>query len=166
MYITAAIAVSDSDKPQSALLVTSVLVGGLLLLKGITGKRAYKKSISDVLETILYFNLLTFAIFGLYDFKNDITRQTAVAYTSTIVTFILLVGVIIYHVYLLVRKDRPRGEEVNEYPLAPVQPAAKAEVTHSVIEIPKPRDQSPPPEDTDCEQIEIKEIACTLTPVY
>ena len=54
----------------------------------------------------------------------------------------------------------------NEYPLVPVQPAAKAEVTHSVIEIPKPRDQSPPPEDTDCEQIEIKEIACTLTPVY
>ena len=59
--------------------------------------------------------------------------------------FILLVGVIIYHMYLLVRKDHPRGEEVNEYSLAPVQPAATAEVvTHTVIEIPKPRDQSTP----------------------
>ena len=79
------------------------------------------------------------------------------AYTSTIITFILLVGVIIYHMYLLVRKDQFWGEEVNEYPLAPVQPA-KAEVTHSVIEIPKPRDQSPPPE-ANTEQIEV-------TPVY
>ena len=52
---------------------------------------------------------------------------------------------IIYHVYLLARRDLPRGEEVGEYPLALVQPA-KAEVTHSVIEILKPRDQSPPPE--------------------
>ena len=95
-------------------------------------------------------------------------RRTAAAYTSTIIIFIFLVGVIIYHVYLLVRKDCPRGKkiEMSSYPLAPVQPAAKAEVTHSVIEIPNPRDQSPPPEDTDCEQIEVKEIVCTATPAY
>ena len=49
--------------------------------------------------------------------------------------------------YLLVRKDHPRpGEEVNEYPLDPIQPA-KDEVTFSVIEIPKPRDQPPPPKE-------------------
>ena len=64
-------------------------------------------------------------------------KQTAVAYISTVITIILLVGAIIYHVYLLVRKDKPRGQKMNEYPLAPVQPP-KAEVTHSVIEIPKP----------------------------
>ena len=64
-----------------------------------------------------------------------------------------------YHVYLLVRKDRLHGEEVNEYPVAPVQPAAKAEVTHSVIELPKPRDQSPPPEDTNSEQNEATPVA-------
>ena len=45
---------------------------------------------------------------------------------------------------LLIRKGQP-PEEVEEYPLAPVQPV-KAEVTHSVVEIPKPHDQSPPPE--------------------
>ena len=83
------------------------------------------------------------------------------AYTSTVITFILLIGVIIYHVYLLVRKDQPT-EEVNEYPLAPVQPA-KAEVTHSVIELPKPCDQSPPSE-VNFDEIEVKEL--TAIPVY
>ena len=34
-------------------------------------------------------------------------KQTVVAYITTIVTFILLVGVIMYHVYLLVRKEYP-----------------------------------------------------------
>ena len=56
------------------------------------------------------------------------------AYMSTIITFIILIGVIVYHVSLLIRKDQPQ-EEVDEYSLAPVQ-SAKAEVTHSAIEIP------------------------------
>ena len=119
----------------------------------------YKNLIVNIVEIGLYVNLISLSAFSWYKFKRDIEKQTAVAYTSTIVTFILLVGVIIYHVYLLVRKDRPHGEDVNEYPLAPVQPVSKAEVTHSVIELPKLRDQSPPPEDTNSEQNE-------ATPVY
>ena len=67
--------------------------------------------------------------------------------------------------HLLVRKDFPRGEEVNECPLAPVQPAKTAVVTHSVIEMPKPWDQSPPPE-ANSDQIEVREITYTATPVY
>lgn len=122
-----------------------------------------KKSTVDVVETGLYFNLLAFALFSLYDFKTDIRKQTAVAYTSTIIAFILLVGVIIYHMYLLVGKDRP-PEEVEEYLLAPLQPA-KAEVTHTVIELPKPRDPSPLPEANN-DKIEVKELICTATPVY
>jgi hypothetical protein len=50
-----------------------------------------------------------------------------------IITFILLVGAIIYHVHLL---DQPRRDELNEYPLAPVQPA-KNEVIHSFVENPQ-----------------------------
>ena len=166
LYITASIAVSDSDKPQTALLVTLFLVGGLLFLNGVTGFRAYKKSVVDVLETGLYLNLLVFAAFGLYNFKTDVIQQRAVAYISTIITFIFLVGVIIYHVFLLVRKDQPQGEEVNEYPLATVQPA-KAEVTHSVIDIPKSCDQPPPPQaNSDKMDSEVKESICLVTPVY
>ena len=163
LYITASVTVSTD--PQTKLLITNVLVGSLFLIKEITGARVYKKSFLNIIETGLYFNILALFAFSWYHFKIDTTKQTAVAYTSTIITFILLVGVIIFHVYLLVRKDHPRlGEEVNEYPLAPVQPV-KDEVTFSVIEIPKPRDQSPTPEKNN-DQIEAKESICTATPVY
>ena len=79
------------------------------------------------------------------------------AYVSTIITFLLLVGVIVYHVYLLVKKDHPQQEEKLQS--APIQSAeVKAEVTYSVIEIPKHHNQSPTPED-DSHEVEI-------TPVY
>ena len=109
----------------------------------------------NISETGLYFNLLTLSAFSWYDFKIDIRKQTAVAYTSTIITFILLVGVIVYHVYLLVRKDRPQ-EEVNEYPLAPVQKPANTGITHSIIAITNRHDESPPPEDNN-DEIKVKE---------
>ena len=65
---------------------------------------------------------------------------------------------------LLVRKDR-LPEEVNEYPLAPVQPNDKAEVTHSVIELRKPCDQFPPPQaNSTSDEVEVKVL--TATPVY
>ena len=161
LYITTSVTVSAD--PQTSLLLTIFLVSGLFIIKEITGARMYKKSLVNVVEIGLYVNLIALSAFSWYRFKIDNKKDTAVAYTSTIITFILLFGVIIYHVHLLVRKDQPqRGEEVNEYPLAPV---AKAKVTHSVVEIPKPRDQSPPPEDK-CDQIEIKELTCTATPVY
>ena len=93
----------------------------------------------------MYFNLLALAAFSLYDFKTDITKQTAIAYTSTIITFILLVGVVIYHMTLfLKKKETSRSEEVNEYeyeyryPLSQIQPTESvSKITHTVIEIPK-----------------------------
>ena len=103
----------------------------------------YKISFLNITETGLYFNLLALSAFSFYHFKTDIEKQTAVAYTSTIITFILLVGMIIYHVYLLVRKDQPRLgdlEELNEYLLAPIQAAKDIIVTNSSVEIPKSRD--------------------------
>ena len=162
LYITASVTVSQFDNPQASLLITIILVGGLSLIKEITGARVYKKSFVNIVETGLYFNLLALAAFSSYDFKNDVNRQTAVAYTSTIITFLLLVGVIIYHVSLLVRKNKPR-QEVDEYPMAPIQPKNKAEVTHSVIELPKPCDQSPPPQ-ANSDEVEVKVL--TATPVY
>ena len=163
LYTTASITVSGD--PQTSFLITNVLVGGLFLIKEATGARMYKSLFLNIIETGLYFNILALSSFSWYHFKSDIRKQTAVAYTSTIITFILLVGVIIYHVYLLVRKDQP-PEEVNEYPLAPGQvQRAKADVTHSVIEILKPRDQSPPSEAVS-DDIKVKELICTATPVY
>ena len=143
--------------------MTIILVGGLLSCKTLArGVVVYKNVLVDVVDTVLYFNLLALSAFSWYDFKADVDKQTAVAYTSTIITFLLLVGVIIYHVSLLVRKDK-LPEEMNEYPMAPVQPKDKAEVTHSVIELPKPHDQSPPPQ-ANSGEVEVKLL--TATPVY
>ena len=105
-----------SANPQISLLVTIVLVGGLLCF---SKTAVYKNVLVDVVDAVLYINLLAFSAFSLYHFKADIIKQTAVAYTSTMITFVLLVGVIIYHVSLLIRKDK-LPEDVNEYPLAPV----------------------------------------------
>ena len=166
LYITASVTVSGD--PQTSLLVTIILVGSLFL---INGARVYKKSFLNIIETGLYFNLLALSAFSFYHFKIDIEKQTAVAYTSTIIIFILLAGVIIYHVYLLVRKDQPqRGdlEELNEYLLAPVQPVTNNILTHTSVEIPRDQDQSPPPAlaEISIDRIVVREIINTETPVY
>ena len=167
LYITASVTVSRD--PQTSLLVTIILVGSLFL---INGARVYKKSFLNIIETGLYFNLLALSAFSWYRFKIDTKKQTAVAYTSTIITFILLVGVIIYHVYLLVRKDHPwlgDLEELNEYLLVPVKPVTNNNiVTHSSVKIPQARDQSPPPvlAEINIDRIVVREIINTETPVY
>ena len=84
---------------------------------------------------MLYFNLLALSAFSQYYFKIYPRKQIAVAYASTIITFILFIGSIIYHIKLLFKKETP-PQDLNEYPLAPLQPA-HAHVTYSVIEPPK-----------------------------
>ena len=154
LYTTASVTVSA--KPQTFPLTTIILIGGLIVSKRIRGLRVYKKSFVDLVDTVLYFNLLVFSAFSLYDFKTDNTKQTAVAHISTIITFILFIGAIFYHVTLQVKKERP-ADDFNEYPLAPVKPA-NAEVTHSVIEPPKRDDEDPPPADhEDSDEQEITE---------
>ena len=78
LYITSSVTVSTS--PQTSLLVTIILVGGLSLIKEISGARIYKNSFVDVVETCLHFNLLALSAFSLvYQIKADITMQTVVA---------------------------------------------------------------------------------------
>ena len=52
----------------------------------------------------MYLNLLYYAAFTLYNFKNDVIRQTAIAYTSTTITFISFLGVIIHRIIQLVKR--------------------------------------------------------------
>ena len=99
LYITASVTVSKD--PQTSLLVTIFLVGGLFFIKEITGARVYKKSFVNIVEIGLYFNFLVLSAFTWYCYKTDFRKQTAATYTSIIITFILLVGVIIYHVSIL-----------------------------------------------------------------
>ena len=164
MYITASLTVSAN--PQTFPLTTSILIGGLIVFKCIHGVRVYKKSFVDLVDTVLYFNVLVFSVFSLYDFKTDITKQTAVAHISVIITFILFIGAILYHVILLVKKERP-AEDWYEPLLSPVEPT-KTEVTYSVIEPPKRDDQDPPPADSreGSDEREITEDRQIVTPPY
>ena len=163
LYITASVTLSTS--PQTFPLITGILVGGLIFFNGIFGLRVYKNIFINVVVTALYFNLLALAIFTLYDFKANIVKQTAVAYTSTIITFLLFIGAIFYHIFLLIKKEKP-PQDLNEYPLAPVQPV-NAVVTYSVVERPKRAEDDPPPADRkDSDEQEITEDRQIVTPPY
>ena len=133
LYLTASVTVSHD--PQTLLLTTIILVGGLFLLSKGIGSRVYKKSLVDIVDSVLYFNLLILAAVSLYDFGSvNVTKQTALAYTSTIVTLILLIGVIIYHLALVIKKDEPTHDpEPTDYHLAPVQP--NEATTHSFLDL-------------------------------
>ena len=116
----------------------------------------YRKSAVELLETGLYLNL---AVVSLYDFKADKTKQTAVAYSSTVITFIHLVGVIIYHVPLVVKRGQP-PDEVEEFLLTPVQ--SINEVTRSVVRHPRHRSPQPEPqEEVNINEIVVREISAS-----
>ena len=161
LYITASVTVSA--KPQTFPLITNTLIGGLFVFKCIRSVSVYKKSLVDLVDTVLYFNLLVFSVLSLYDFKTDIMKQKAVAHISTIVTSILFIGAIFYHVTLLDIKERP-ADDLNEHLLSPVEPA-KVKVNYSVVEPPKRDDQDPPPANCkDSDEQEVTEDRQILTP--
>ena len=147
---------------QTSLLTTDILVGALCLIKEITGASLYKMSFVNVEEAMLYFNLIILSVCSWYDF--NISLQTGVAHTSTIVTFILLVS---YHVYLMTRKNRPHGsgQEMDQYPLVPNQPPV---VSCSVLELPDPHDQLPQPQTNyhNMNEIEVRELTASLVDPY
>ena len=109
LYIAGAVTVSKN--PQVSLLMTIIVIGGLLLHKGIT--RVYIKLSTDIVETAIYLNILILAAFTLFEYRSNNRKQTAVIYMSTVVTFILLIGVVVYQVMLLVRKKKV-SEDIDE----------------------------------------------------
>ena len=83
--------------PRVDHLAVIFIVGGLILLKGVTAKRVYKNWPLDVMETAIYFNLVAFSALTWYNLDFGENR-VAVAYTSVIIIFIILLGVIVFHV--------------------------------------------------------------------
>ena len=67
-------------------------------MKGVIEKRIYKKWPVDILDTIMYFNVLALSAFTWYTLDSD-KSQAAIACTSVLITFLLLLAVIISHVY-------------------------------------------------------------------
>ena len=151
--------------PRVDLISTIFIVGGLILLKGVTAKRVYKNWLLDVMETAIYFNLVAFSALTWYnlDFGGN---QVAAAYTSVMIIFILLLGVIVFHILRYTRlykcsfvekaikwinsklvEKKPTQEPPNDAPeeLDGYQLERTAagdqelpSVTYSTIELPKP----------------------------
>ena len=97
LYITTAF--SASDIPQVLLLMTISSLGSILFLKEVIGVRIYKNVATDIIETIMYFNLVMFAVFSLSDLRGSaITQRIATSYASTLLALILLLGIIFNHV--------------------------------------------------------------------
>ena len=88
--------INFSLDPRVDMMSTVLVVGGLLLLKGLTTKRIYKSWPLDVMETAIFFNLVVFSAITWYnlDFGGN---QEALAYTSVMIVFILMIGVIVFH---------------------------------------------------------------------
>ena len=84
------------------LLSVILLVGGLILLKGVTIERVYKNWPLDVMETAIYFNLVAFSTLTWYNLDSG-EDKTAIAYTSIMIIFIFLLGTIVFHIICYTR---------------------------------------------------------------
>ena len=151
--------------PRVELMAVNFIVGGLILLKGVTAKRVYKNWLLDVMETAIYFNLVVFSALTWYNLDIG-GNQVAVAYTSVMIIFTLLLGIIVFHVLRYTRlykwsyvekafkwtsskllekkpKERPLNnapEELDGYQLerSAVGDQELPTITHSVVEINQP----------------------------
>ena len=91
-------AANVSGNPQFPLLVIIILVSFLLLLKVLLSSRVYKKRPTDIIETMTYINIVSFAVLTFYNHNNTNSQKT-IANISVSFTFILFLVVIFYHVY-------------------------------------------------------------------
>ena len=87
-----------SLNPHVYLVFVILVVGGLILLKGVIAKRVYKNWALDVIETAIYFNLVAFSAFTWYNLDYGADKD-AIAYTFIMIIFIFLLGVIVFHIW-------------------------------------------------------------------
>ena len=136
--------------PQGSIASTVILVGLLPLLKGLIERKIYRQRWIDVIDMIVYFNIVSFSALTLK--SNTRKNQMVVAYVSTAVTFVILVVVVLFHVFrytclfattkwILAKcreyKNRHRNQSLGEQLLSNSEANDhEPTITHSVIEIP------------------------------
>ena len=113
----------------------------IFALRNFIGSRMYRKWTVDVFETFFYLNILSFAVFTWYSLDNpDSRNQIAAAYTSVIITFIVLLLIILCHVYTYttifskIKKTKP-GRIIDRL------------FTNTDPKLKPKRHRSPPPDD-------------------
>ena len=98
LYLIAAINVSND--PTVALTAVIFTVYCLFAFRLLFSSRLYRKWPVDILETLFYLNMLSFAMFTWYSLEKSDSKHEVAAYTSVIVTFIVLLLIILYHAYI------------------------------------------------------------------
>ena len=141
--------------PQLPLLAIIFVVGALVFFKRGLAAKIYKKRPVDILETIMYFNLIAFSALTSY-YIDEESSKAAIATTSVSITFILLMIVLAFHVYKyscictiiekkeLLKKTKAKiqgnkKKQANQRSV-PLLPAVELrEITYSVVEIDTPQ---------------------------
>ena len=146
LYVIAAF--NFNNDPQVSLVSTIIVVGLLPLLKCILERKIYKKRLVDVMEIIVYFNIIFFAAITL---KTGTTKnQTIVAFTSVSITAALFLAIIGFHLFqymgllsllkmgkvLVVRLVECRKRHHSGIVRIPVSDDVSPLITHSIVEIP------------------------------
>ena len=109
LYLTSASNVQGD--PQVPLIATTVITGGLLLLKGLLGGWVYRQWSIDIFETILYFNLLFLSVITSRNIERSENREIIV-YLCVAPTFLLLLGVVMYHLYVYIIQQYVKKREL------------------------------------------------------
>ena len=93
LYVIAA----TTGDPQIPLVSINILFGILFLLKASLEKKVHKQRAVDILEMIMFLNIISFATVTLTTWTTK--KQTIVAYTSVLITIVCLLIVILFHMY-------------------------------------------------------------------
>ena len=93
LYVIAA----TTGDPQISLVSINILFGILFLLKASFEKKVHKQRAFDVMETIMFFNVISFSAVTSTTWTTN--NQTIVAFTSVLITIICLLIVILFHMY-------------------------------------------------------------------
>ena len=114
LYIASAANVSGDPK-INLLIIGSVITGVLLVNKVVgIGNRVYKRWPIEVLEVASYVNLLLLSLATFFSLEN-IRARKVVTNVSVSITFLLLLGVLFYHVFteLIVKRWKIANREIQ-----------------------------------------------------
>ena len=96
IYLVAAATVSGN--PQIQLISIILVMICVILLKMAIATKIFKKWLIDVLESFFYINTIFFAAFTSYNLSTG-NSQDGIAYTSVILSFVVTIFIVLYHVY-------------------------------------------------------------------
>jgi hypothetical protein len=159
LYIISAINIFGD--PRISLVIIISVVTTLQLIKGTFAKNLYKSLAVDIIETIMFFNLVILSTATLYTFDTT-ENQIAIAYTSVLITFVIFLAILTFHIYkyaglhLLCRKSKSfrvasskvstyykrrsrDGDSINDGQFAQ-DTLPRLNPTRSVLQIPPPED--------------------------